>query len=430
MRLTRICGTIRDLAGDRAASAMAIFGFALIPMVAAAGLATDSLMGMLARSEMARAVDAAALAGARSINSPTRDAEIRRLFAMNFPEGRLGVTLNPLSISADPRSGTVQVTATGSMPTSLMKVLHYDEMNLRASATAEAGGARSGIELALVLDTTGSMNDADNTDPHRAKKITGLKKAANSLLDTLYQGKETVENLWVSVIPFAGRVNVSQSASPRDRGWGDGFGLSGWNGCFDIRPGSNAYNDENPTGQKFPEFVSRRGARMTADSVCPASAAMPLTAEKSVIKSKIDSLVPKGNTRTDIGLSWGWRSLSPKWQGFWGGNSSLPLNYHTENMTKAVVLITDGINTPELTNDTESQAQTLANLNRQCEDMKAAGIVIYTILFQTEPWLNPYYQRCASTDETFIVAGSNEALNAAFSDIGIKLRNKYVRLTQ
>ena len=409
---------------------MTIFALALLPLIGAAGLAADGMLGMLARAELNRAVDAAALAGAKAVDSETRDVEVARLFAMNFPQGRLGVSVGPLGISANPRSGTVQVTATGTMPTRLMKLFDSAEIHLKATATAKRGGTRTGVELALVLDTTGSMGDSDNTDPRGAKKITGLKKAANSLLDILYQGEETVENLWVSVVPFAGRVNVAQSGSSRDRGWGDGFELKDWNGCFDVRSGSSAYTDENPSQHKFPEFVTRRGAMISADEACPPNRVLPLTAEKSRVKSKVDSLVPKGNTRTDIGLSWGWRSLSPQWRSLWGGEPSLPLNYRAENMTKAVVLITDGMNTPELTNDPESKSQTLANLNRQCEEMKGEGIVIYTILFQTQPSLNPTYRRCASSDESFIVAGSNEALETAFATIGMQLRNKYVRLTQ
>ena len=429
MALSGACCTITRLGRDRRGGAMTVFALALLPLIAAAGLAADGMLGMLARSELSRAVDAAALAGAKAVDSPTRDMEIARLFAMNFPQGRLGVSVDPLSISANPRSGTVQVTATGTMPTRLMKLFDSDEIRLKASATAERGGIRTGIELALVLDVTGSMNEIDRSDPERKSKLTGLKRAASSLLDIVYQGNNTLPNLWVSVVPFAGRVNVKSNTGPADRGWGTAAAGRNWEGCFDVRYGRNAGNDEPPATERFPDFRPW-GSTHHADHYCPDARVQPLTASKGTVKAVIDGLVAEGNTRTDIGLAWGWRVISPKWRGQWGTEAQLPLDYHEKDNSKVVVLMTDGMNTPDISGDPESKAATERNLARECEAMKAQGITIYTILFQTPSELIPLYSRCASSDETFIVAASNRALDEAFGRIGMQLRNKYVRLTQ
>ncbi|MBT6404824.1 MAG: Flp pilus assembly protein TadG, partial [Rhodospirillaceae bacterium] len=48
----------------------------------------------------------------------------------------------------------------------------------------------------------------------------------------------------------------------------------------------------------------------------------------------------------NLGLAWGWRVLSPAWQGLWGGAtpSELPLDYDTPLMDKVAIMLTDGVN--------------------------------------------------------------------------------------
>ncbi len=62
----------------------------------------------------------------------------------------------------------------------------------------------------------------------------------------------------------------------------------------------------------------------------------------------IDEMGPwhRGGTMANLGLAWGWRVLSPEWRGLWGGDTpeELPLDYHTPNMHKVIILLTDGNN--------------------------------------------------------------------------------------
>src|SRR5699024_3648019 len=71
----------------------------------------------------------------------------------------------------------------------------------------------------------------------------------------------------------------------------------------------------------------------------------PLTASKATVKAGINAMRPwrRGGTTGNLGLAWGWRTLSPSWRGLWG-NPDLPLDYHTDFMEKVVVLLTDGNN--------------------------------------------------------------------------------------
>ena len=73
-----------------------------------------------------------------------------------------------------------------------------------------------------------------------------------------------------------------------------------------------------------------------------------MTANKNTIIAALNTMQPQGDTHIDLGMAWGWRMLSPKWQGLWGGEmntNSLPEAYNTPLMNKVVILMTDGDNT-------------------------------------------------------------------------------------
>jgi len=84
---------------------------------------------------------------------------------------------------------------------------------------------------------------------------------------------------------------------------------------------------------------------------------MPLTAKKSDLVAKIDSMdipsseaIAYGGTIINEGLVWGWRTLSPNWRGWWKNSNgtdidaTLPLDYNKFGGSKAVVVMTDGLN--------------------------------------------------------------------------------------
>jgi Flp pilus assembly protein TadG len=102
---------------------------------------------------------------------------------------------------------------------------------------------------------------------------------------------------------------------------------------------------------------------------CPISM-LPFSTDYSQIMSKIASMFPVmvGGTVTDVGLAWGFRVLSPNWQGVWNAGQStqtnnlgqtLPLPYndvvHVPGggniaINKVVIFMTDGNNQWGLTN--------------------------------------------------------------------------------
>jgi hypothetical protein len=181
---------------------------------------------------------------------------------------------------------------------------------------------------------------------------------------------------------------------------------SDWTGCVESRGGSYAVSDDPPSVQEFspaPRHYRYYGRDLPL--VCPRTL-LPLTTTKSDLVQYVNAnLVPDGGTRIDMGLRWGWRVISPRWQGLWG-SAETPKQTET-GLVKSVVLMTDGQNdTGPYDEVTKSQAD--ANVTSLCTTMKQQGIVIYTVMFSA----------CASKPEYFFETVSATQLRDAFKNIG------------
>ena len=111
----------------------------------------------------------------------------------------------------------------------------------------------------------------------------------------------------------------------------------------------NGDNDWDPDGP-LSGLDETNGAQNsgTGPNLGCGPAITPLVASKTTVQDAIDEMLPwdRGGTMANLGLAWGWRALSPKWQGAWGGEPPdiLPLPYETLSMEKVVILLADGVN--------------------------------------------------------------------------------------
>ncbi len=92
----------------------------------------------------------------------------------------------------------VALNGTATINTDFLGVLGYSQLNIAASATSTWGNTR--LRVALVLDNTGSMSSSS--------KMTALKTASQNLLTQLQSATVTVDDVYVSIIPFNKDVNV------------------------------------------------------------------------------------------------------------------------------------------------------------------------------------------------------------------------------
>jgi Flp pilus assembly protein TadG len=226
----------RLLRQDRGNTAIT-FAFALLPMLAAIGLAVDGGRVYLVKSQLSSAVDVTALTAARLYTDVNRDAKAKEFFAANFSADRGDVKLNPIVIDASIQGATktVVVTASADMPTYFMRI--FGMTTVTVNERAKAARTDYPIELVMALDNTGSMVKNAGGGISR---LAALKTAANTLIDSIFGGKEENPNVRVGIVPYTSYVNVGHLLEPgyvssipgyTDRAASDPLG---WKGCVDA----------------------------------------------------------------------------------------------------------------------------------------------------------------------------------------------------
>jgi Flp pilus assembly protein TadG len=373
--------SLRTLLADRRGAVAMLAGLAAIPLLAIAGAAIDLTRLYLLHSRLVTSVDAAALAGARVINDLDRDAQIQRWFWANFtretPLGRtgyLGAEITSFSISVEESNRVVRLQVRAALPTTVLRMFGQD--TLVASADHAARRQDRGMELALVLDVTGSMAGAS---------MTALRDSATELVNILFGPNETIPNFYMSLVPYTATVNIGRGRTD----WlvpgsldPTAYGSTVWRGCVQARHQNGEDETDTPPGlapfrpHLWPSTVGRyspnRGDNewtnwtiTEPNPEAPASdaaqnaigndgrgpnlgcgrAITPLIQQRSLLLTEIASLraTHRGGTMANLGLQMGWATLSPRWRGLWG-NPALPLAYDTPYMDKVLVLMTDGNN--------------------------------------------------------------------------------------
>jgi len=448
--------TISRFCEDRNGAVLPFVGIVCVALVGAAGFGIDATRYMLMHSSLQRAIDAGALSTVARLDKTTIDAQLHKFTVANFQDGQVGATLDSLTWSLSTDSNTLTVDATASTSTTLMAVLGFHTMTASAQSTVER--STSGLELSLVLDNTGSMAGSG---------IAGLKAAANTLVNTLYGDTPVAENLYVGIVPFSQSVNVGSSHT----NWlksgslaAEDWATTSWGGCVEGQSASaDDMSDATPSTQPLMPYywddnsendwytVSSKGKK-TYDSTlnstngpnknCSAEVTR-LTPKKATVVAAINAMQAVGNTHINFGAVWGWRMLSPKWRGLWGGDMAtykLPLDYATPHMNKAAVIMTDGENTmtsgiytaygllSDKTLGTTSESAAVTELNNRltkvCTSMKNAGVIIYTIAFDNPGTsVQNLLRGCASQNAFYFNSPTTSALQTAFKQIGDSLSN-------
>lgn len=148
----------RMIRNDRGA-VLALVAVSMVVLLGIGGLALDSARGYLTKARLARAVDAAVLAGARSLRLG-EDVARQRAIDIAVLNGANGDDLDVIfGVNAEGEQ-TVRVDAHLVMPTRLMRVLGVETMDVNSAAVA----AVPPVDLVLVLDQSGSLKTADAFD--------------------------------------------------------------------------------------------------------------------------------------------------------------------------------------------------------------------------------------------------------------------------
>ncbi|MBL4620452.1 MAG: pilus assembly protein, partial [Marinicaulis sp.] len=218
------------------------------------------------RADMLASLDAASLAIARmeelhpNMTDPQLITYGEKFFAENAQKE--GLILKPSKtpystiseiVAFDLTSDTTKVKACidGTIKTALLSVVNIDYLDVKQCVGITKFGAGR-IELALVLDVTGSMNWNDNNG---VKKITSLKNAVTAMLDVMFDTETQSDNLKVGVIPFNTHVNAGGSSAWQNS-WGDLNADSFYHGARFIHVDENGDVDMNTKVNHYNLFAS------------------------------------------------------------------------------------------------------------------------------------------------------------------------------
>ncbi len=400
---------LRRLARDRRGALSPIFGLMIVPLAVASGVAVDVGRAVSSRNDLQDAVDSTALALAHlptSTSQATLQADATTWMGAEIDDKNMG----PLTITVTPGTGQLTVSAASQIPTTISAIAGVSAIPITATSTVKWG--LSHVELALVLDNTGSMSQNN--------KLPTLVSAATSLVDTLSSTAGSDPSaLKISVVPFSMTVNVGQGyqsaswmtgAQPSAYGT-DLFTTAGinrftlfsqmhqtWGGCVESRPAPYDVQDDaptntNPATQFVPYFApdepdtggtfynnyltdgvsgswqQRQGATAKYSGTprsgtnsstgyaygpnagCALTPLLRLTDNTNhmaEVKTKLNQMVAVGDTNIPMGLEWGWHTLTPN-APFADGAP-----YNTQGVMKIVVLLTDGWNENTVNGDSNT----------------------------------------------------------------------------
>ena len=436
---------LRRLVGDERGAVLLYVSVALLPLLTVVGIAVDLGRIYLVKQRLANAADAAAIAvGTQSNLTPEQATGLASSFVQAHYPGEVK------SLGVANSATEVNVTLTAQVPMVFLTVLNTQSVDV--TVNAQALRPQGKLEIALVLDRTGSMS---------GQRIEDMKAAAKDLIDIVVWDNQT-ENYYskVAIVPYAAGVNVGGYATSVRGSILSGTCLSpgclifqflnpqgqvrlhNVSTCVTERTGANAYTDAPPS-------VALLGTNYPATSnPCPSNTIVPLTNDKVQLKSAIDAMVASGSTAGHIGVAWGWYLLSPDWGYLWPASQSAPYSdlgkldaRGLPLLQKIIVLMTDGGfntaycqgviskdsstggSTADQINCNASNGSSFSQAKTLCSNAKAKGIKVFTVGLGIggDASAKDVMAHCATDASHAYLAATGEELRQAFREIATKV---------
>lgn len=466
--------SLKGFVVDRDGNFAIIGGLIMAMLAMAVGFGINIAQAYSVRAGLVSALDSALTSTGRDLSTGViaekdANASVLRFLQVNGDAGLTEankIVLEPVKVDRVAKT----VTATAYTDVNVFFPFFGQSDTIRVSTTGETLYSDTLVEVAMMLDLTGSMNERGS--PLKGKyqsKIDNLKTAAELAVDNLTNRNAAgkTPRVRIALVPYSTGVDAGPLA---DYTWVErtapvavpGVGLVTLADqpmtTLDLaktvnKPIQAALNiarqqmDDCTTERKTVQngklvmdmsdegpdtgLVSR-DKRLGKQS-CPTSSLVPLTADKAKLDNAISGFQGGGYTAGQIGIQWTRYLLSPKWadpiravdKNAVPAAYSLP-NQSVKKVKKIAILMTDGeFNT--------AYAGVTGNVNQQdqrssgyalnlCSQMKAQGIEVFTVGFMAPSAAKTMLSDCASeptasTAQHFYDATSGEELSAAFDEI-------------
>ena len=401
-----------------------IFGLMAFVIFWCIGLAVDGGRAYSANSRIARAVDAASLAGARGMRLSGLDVAETKLLTIKYFRINYEATGGDWSqiqgtpdVRVDPAKGSVQIIVKAKVPTTFGNFGGID--NIDIGKTSVAVFDSKDLEVSLQLDLTGSMNEPSGSG---GSKLDALKSATQDFIDILIPDAPTAQKVRIGLAPFDVGVNAGAYIKAVD-----GNRASGSNCTFERISPTYQATDDAPVGTDALKISSDLGGKG-----CPTATVIAMSDDKIMLKNNVKTYKTGGSTAGHLGTAWAYYLLSPNWATIWPA-ASKPTPYKDAGSQKIAVLMTDGdyntIGGKSGANDTspEAKASIKAALDT-CAAMKADGIIVYTVGFKLSASAKVTMEACASGPGRALLAENGDQLHSAFKEIANQITT--LRLTQ
>jgi Flp pilus assembly protein TadG len=440
-------------------------GISAIPLVIAGGAAIDYERAINAKTQLQASLDSAVLY-ASAQNSTSNDVltSVSRPYLDSNYHNNADAKVKSFAITAGDATNTLKATGVVTLNTWFMATVGIYTLDVTANSQAlhTGTGRNINLEVSMVLDNTNSMNTPGSG--YATKPIDDLKTAATNFVNTVMSSNQTPYYTKIAVIPYNNGVNLGSAAAataargtylagtnivpgwqkytfPNASGGSSTFTISN---CVTERVGPLAYTDASaatsPVGRQYDG----------TQNICGVQQYLPLSTSVTSINSTINAMVANYSTAGQVGIAWGWYTLSPNFGIFSG--ESVPAGYDKLTTTdtaskvkKVMILMTDGeynsvysngvisgnpvvsgsyYTTDDLINRAPDNGNVYTQSNSMCTAIKASGVEVYTIAFQLD---QSYPQRVAllsncATDASHALNAANQSqLNSVFQTLALNL---------
>jgi Putative Flp pilus-assembly TadE/G-like len=225
-------GSLRCIAcfgADRSGNIAIVWALMGLVLMLAIGAAVDVGRWLHARDQTVSAVDSAVLAGGRWLQTNSGDsaggvATAQKFYSQNVV---LPVTGDTISIAVGDDGMSITATGTAYIQTPFLQIANIDKLPLITPSQANfsqsqlapggpgsggsgggSGGSNNGqsLEIALMVDVTGSMNDGAGWGSTGTTRLQDLKAAATDLINVVIWQDQSKYTSKMAIVPASPRA--------------------------------------------------------------------------------------------------------------------------------------------------------------------------------------------------------------------------------
>lgn len=442
-------------------------GLSIIPLLVSGGAAIDYERAVNAGTILQASLDSAAL---YAVALPdTTDANLTtkaKLYMDQNYKYNGDAVLSSFTVVNGVQNNVRNVTATAqaTLKNNFMSLVGIPTTVVKGSSIVLKSGIN--LEVSMVLDNTGSMGWINPQTGNTA--IADLIPAATKFVNLVMPATQGAFYTKIAAIPYnnsvkppsaaelvaargsylAGTSTTPGSATLQFTDMNNTTQTANISACVTERTGAQAYTDVSaalaPLGRQY----------SNGTDPCSVKPYVPLTTSAATLNATIASMTASNYTAGQVGVAWGWYTLSPNIGLFSAASTGAPYSMvpsspsynsatpYANRTRKIMILMTDGeynsayadgvfsgqlpaysnyinYNQSDVNKKVPNNNFAIPQATSMCAAIKATGIEIYVITFQldpTHPERVAFINSCA-TNAAHVIDADHTSLDAAFSVI-------------